>query len=80
MNRCKTCRFFGEPYEYWDHETDANATDFNICNYVQHLNSSDREQEGDLPVSAAVIDGSGYYARLVVKDDFGCVNWDAIQK
>ena len=73
MNRCKTCRFFGEPHEHWIDNEDP-VTDFHICDYVKQLADY---QSDDLSASAYAIDGSGYYARLVVKDDFGCINWDA---
>lgn len=34
-------------------------------------------QYDDTALKAVVVDGSGYAARLLVKDDFGCALWEA---
>lgn len=73
--KCKDCRFLGEPYvhTYYDSETgDDTETPFHVCDFVKHINA-----EYKIPVeNVGVIDGSGYHAALVVKDDFGCVHFE----
>lgn len=75
QNHCKDCKHFGEEYEAWNVERDEMVgTGYHRCLYVQHAG-----QDWDLREStknAAVIDGSGYFAALTVKDDFGCVNFE----
>jgi hypothetical protein len=75
MNTCGTCRFFGEVHEFnvWDDAKDdyVEMADYRICGLLAHLN-----QEPTLPTQpAGVIDGSGYYAALCVREDFGCNQW-----
>ena len=81
MNTCGTCRFFGKvrEFERWDNGADDSWVEipaYHVCGLLQHLNGSDHFS--DLPTQpAGVIDGSGYYAALCVREDFGCNQWQA---
>lgn len=44
-----------------------------LCNLIERKDWYDME---DYSKSACVVDYSGYYAALCVKDDFGCVLWE----
>lgn len=74
MNQCKTCRFLGEPYMHVDSETDEwVTTGLHKCNLVDHMG----DEYDLLPDQVVgVIDGSGYFAALVVSGDFGCIKWE----
>ena len=76
MNRCGTCQFFGEVVERYDSETCEDvATTYHTCNEVK-MRDSDSESEGFAPgLTAMAVDGSWYYAALIVEEDFGCVSW-----
>lgn len=68
--KCKDCKYLGEPYVG---DYDEVETPYHKCDYVKHINESSHEPPtGD----AGVIDGSGYYAAFVVKDDFGCIHFE----
>ena len=73
MNRCKDCKHLGEEIVLSWRAPPEDRTGYHKCLYLKHAG-----QDGDLyqhTANAAVIDGSGYFAALVVKDDFGCVNF-----
>ncbi len=58
MRLCRTCRFWDKPNQYQVHGT---------CARIRHLNAEDIGDD-----SSAVEDGSGYYAALRCREDFGC--------
>jgi hypothetical protein len=68
MNTCGTCKYFGNPVD--DNQQDWRVPDgYHVCRLIQDLN------DGQQPKPALVIDASGYYAALCVKDEFGCNQW-----
>ena len=77
MNTCGSCRHFGLVHEFdkWDEATDdyTENKDYHVCGLLQHLNDT----QTILVQPAGVIDGSGYYAALCVREDFGCNQWEA---
>lgn len=80
MNRCGSCRFFGPPHtrEYGDdyEPVEGSRRTFHSCLQVKHVDRLYGIQRVPEPGEAVVIDGSDYFARLLVDDDFGCVNWE----
>jgi hypothetical protein len=85
MKTCETCRYMAEPRDkaWREHEPSANHR---TCVRIIHGNGSppnypwlgrgddSPEYDGDARKElAAVLDGSGYAARLVVLPSFGCV-------
>ncbi len=82
MNRCKDCKHLDEneiEIEIEDLESDDmlfHPSGFYQCNRVQHVSASmDIAEVQDL--DAVVVDGSGYFAALRVRDDFGCMGFEA---
>lgn len=71
MNTCGTCKYFGDPVK------DENVhvpTGYHVCAWVkQH----DDFGGATATESAVVVDGSGYFAALCVKEDFGCNKWES---
>lgn len=72
---CGDCKF-------WGGERDVPGDDFRECTAVVHsgdcwdtqsINIMDRDPDA----TAVVVDGSGYFAALKTKDDFGCVLFKA---
>ena len=81
MNKCGTCRFFGSEerdYSEWDSERDEpnQSPMYRVCGLLEHLNKAPGTIHKEWP-KAGVTDGSGYYAALVVREEFGCVEWQA---
>jgi hypothetical protein len=73
--KCKDCKFLGEPYVHmrWSQGDEPDIeTPYHVCNFVKHINEGHDVPTGDV----GVIDGSGYYAALVVRDDFGCIHFE----
>lgn len=78
--RCGTCKFWGsDPQD--DEIREGNPglwARVRPCAGVLH----DQEASGPYPYAlvaerrAGVIDGSGYYASLRTREDFGCVLWE----
>lgn len=54
---------------------DYVQTVLHVCEYVKH--ASEGSGLFTWAPNVAVQDGSGYFARLIVKEDFGCVNFEA---
>jgi hypothetical protein len=75
MNTCGTCKYFGEKLEgrYHDDVDDIVESDFHVCDLILH----NEDGLSKWPVPAYVIDGSGYYASLCVREEFGCNQWKA---
>jgi hypothetical protein len=85
-NRCGTCRFWGTEQDAIDNEM------FRSCKAVIHDSKSftandSQEWHDDEEINkelrelreankAAVRDGSGYWAALKVREDFGCILWE----
>lgn len=67
MNTCGTCKYLGEPAT-----NDYNPEGYHICSLIEHV------QPYPIPKDVAVVvDASGYYAALCVKEEFGCNQWEA---
>ena len=79
MNKCKDCKYFGEEYMMRDEDTfEEVGSGIHTCDRII------REEEPYLADfdqlskdRAYVVDGSGYYAALRVKEDFGCIAWES---
>lgn len=76
MNTCATCKYQGESYihtEFHDKVPVRIETPFHECQRIFFDGGGDR-----LPpnTKAYIVDGSGYYAALRTRDDFGCVDWE----
>lgn len=70
---CGQCKYLGEEVTDIDNETRKDVgTGYYVCDYIKHTEMSP-PKDGS---KAGVIDGSGYYAALVVASDFGCVNFE----
>lgn len=65
MNTCGTCKHFGPIVE--------TISVYHECLLLEHLNAARPCMTAPI---AGVIDGSGYYATLCVKHDFGCNQWE----
>ena len=73
MNTCGTCRFFGNRCDpVMNEEYDLVDSDYHVCDFVEQAQYFKSWKN-----AAHVIDGSGYYAALCVKEDFGCNQWQA---
>jgi hypothetical protein len=79
---CKDCKFFGEEQEYFSDVNDYNEpikSGYHKCDAIDHLDdigARESVEKGEGPKAFAK-DGSGYYAALKVRGDFGCVLFKA---
>ena len=72
---CGTCKFRGENIIWPDPDNDFNDTD---SGYAQCERIKFAESGFNGPGNGAIVqDGSGYYGRLCVEADFGCVKWES---
>lgn len=67
MNTCETCKYFGDELRDDSHHV---PTGYHVCAWVK------QNVYGDATGDAVVVDGSGYFAALCVKEDFGCNKWE----
>ena len=75
MNHCKDCKHFDAKKDECDRI--MGPQDRSYENIYRQRYSDDGESVIDEYNDLAVcIDGSDYYAKLVVKPDFGCVLWE----
>lgn len=72
---CGTCKFRGENIIWPDPDNDFNDTDsgYAQCMRIKFAESGFKGRGN----GAIVQDGSGYYGRLCVEADFGCVKWES---
>lgn len=79
MNRCGTCKHFGEPYELdtYDDRDKTVTRVLHTCDWLQHLNGRGGDAAAALlkAAKAGPIDGSGYHAAFCVSEEFGCTEW-----
>lgn len=68
MNTCGTCKHFGQPVDS-EHYVPSG---YHICRLVERFDSYDTAQPS---AAAGVVDASGYFAALCVKEEFGCNQW-----
>lgn len=79
MKTCATCRFMAGPradagLDYWDEDAcDMVSTEHRSCVRIIHGNATAETRRRAANEPAAVVDGSGYAARLIVLPTFGCV-------
>lgn len=80
MNRCGDCKFWGK-------ESESVTREFRSCTGIIHdgydrnaVGKEDLDDRVDIELvvniqsrPAVVVDGSGYFAALKTKEDFGCV-------
>lgn len=77
MNTCGTCKHFGPELEDWNESVgDIAPTGYHTC---QLINLRRAEQKIPPPLAYAQ-DGSDYRACLIVRSEFGCVEWTAAGK
>lgn len=76
MNTCATCKYLGKELTAFLDDDSYGPTGFFVCNFVKHLNNL-MEEDDEIPSDTVVgvEDGSGYFARLTVKEEFGCNQW-----
>ena len=73
-NTCGRCEYFGKEMVTVDDETYLEkGTGYHICDRIKH--NVDDLHANKSGMKAAVMDGSGYYAALIVESDFGCIAW-----
>jgi hypothetical protein len=73
-NCCKDCKFFGAivTVQHWSDEDYTRESTYHECTRIKQ----DDHREFIKGQGARVIDGSGYYAAIVVEEDFGCVQFE----
>lgn len=90
METCGNCKWWKsidtKTYECYGHLYPRSENPFGPCGRIQHDSEDnvgdlmmDRKREHDVDVkneTAVVQDGSGYYAALLSREDFGCNLWE----
>lgn len=66
MNTCGTCKHLGKPVDSEWHVPSG----YHICRLVERFDNYDRPSS-----VAGVVDASGYFAALCIKEEFGCNQW-----
>ena len=70
--KCKNCKYLGEEVEAYDEDTyEKVKTGMHTCDLIKHEECS----VYPLKTDPHVVDGSGYFAALIVPNDFGCVKF-----
>lgn len=86
---CATCKHKGEVLTFPRPETfEGQPTRFHVCDLVKHIegagarnyepgfHSEKDAKKADAESPAFVVDGSGYFAAFIVREDFGCNRWE----
>tara|TARA_R110000868_G_scaffold204036_1_gene452064 strand:- start:14 stop:247 length:234 start_codon:yes stop_codon:yes gene_type:complete len=74
MNHCKDCKHFNAKGEC---NRILGPQDRGIENiHRQRFSDDEMSVIDEYDVLAVCVDGSDYYAKLIVKPDFGCVLWE----
>jgi hypothetical protein len=68
---CGTCKYLGDLVP--DEDEHRIPTGYHVCQLIKRPSNDYNEPRGE---SALVIDASGYFAALCVKDEFGCNQWE----
>jgi hypothetical protein len=75
MNTCGICRHLGR--EFLNYEGDIPVgSGIYVCDLIEFDEGEEYGVKRKRAI-AAVIDGSGYFAALCVREDFGCNQWKA---
>lgn len=85
---CVTCKHKGEVLTFPHPETfDRQPTRFHVCSLVKHngyagacepsFSDAETAKQADAETPAFCVDGSGYFAAFIVREDFGCNRWEA---
>lgn len=77
MNYCKYCKFFGEAVtkvKFIDGDIVDAETGFHTCDRIEHLDDGYTDEIKD--EKSYVVDGSGYFAALRVRESFGCNSFE----
>lgn len=75
MNICGTCKYFGPEIKGSDDDEDVGDS-LNIPRGYHRCMLIERTAPGHIATEVAVVvDASGYYAALCVKEEFGCNQW-----
>jgi hypothetical protein len=74
MNTCGACKYFtaGELSEH----PGVIPESFHYCGRMEYISGIDGDISDE---SAVVVDGSGFFAALCVKEDFGCNQWKSAE-
>lgn len=78
MNRCETCKHRSDDHldtVRWDEDGNDLPITYYECKRVTHGNDGYGAENYKPGEQALVTDGSGYIARFVVENTFGCVLW-----
>lgn len=74
-NLCGGCKYFGEEVMQLDDDYNEIPTGIHTCDRIKQIDWSGYYD--DVPTEDAFVqDGSGYFAALRVRDNFGCVKWE----
>ena len=71
---CGNCKHLGKEINAYPDDGPAIdiPTGYHECGLIQHTTGNYH----NISKTAFVIDGSGYWAALTVKSDFGCNQWE----
>jgi len=72
MDNCGVCKYFGEALTQFYDKGEEYKTMYHKCRKIEYMEHPPNHKNE----LAGVIDGSGYYAALVVSSDFGCINFE----
>lgn len=77
---CATCKHrsddFAEAHKYDPDTLDDVPVTYYECKRISHGNKSN-DTSYRTGEHALVVDGSGYHAKFVVENDFGCNLWES---
>ncbi len=71
MNTCSDCKYKGDEQYVEEDDGDEYQSGYFRCEFIKH-DENRRYPNGE---GAVVVDGSGYFAALLVEDAFGCVHY-----
>ena len=69
---CSECKYFNKPQEEWNYGVTGWVEDGECSRTL-----SKRSEANDIESLAIAIDSDGWYAGLLVKKTFGCIQWEA---
>jgi hypothetical protein len=66
VNTCGTCKYFGKPVD----SAHYVPSGYHVCRLVEQFDAHERPSS-----VAGVVDASGYFAALCIREEFGCNQW-----